>query len=214
MPCRKMERNVRRNMDNPYEVLGIREGASDEEIKAAYKELVKKYHPDRYQNNPLADLAEEKLREVNEAYDYLMKTRSTGSSYGNSGFGGGFGGNGGANRASGAEYQQIRRALDANDIVGAEAMLSRIGVRDAEWVFLDGMVDYKKGWYDQAVAKIQQACNMNPSNGEYQRSLNMIMNQNMAYRQNSMNRGYRSSGDDLLCSACQCYICGDCIGCW
>ena len=96
MPCRKMERNVRRNMDNPYEVLGIREGASDEEIKAAYKELVKKYHPDRYQNNPLADLAEEKLREVNEAYDYLMKTRSTGSSYGNSGFGGGFGGNGGS----------------------------------------------------------------------------------------------------------------------
>ena len=58
---------------NPYEVLGVSEGASEEEIKKAYKELVKKYHPDRYQNNPLSDLAEEKLQEINEAYDMLMK---------------------------------------------------------------------------------------------------------------------------------------------
>lgn len=58
---------------NPYEVLGVSENASEEEIKRAYKKLVKKYHPDRYQNNPLADLAEEKLQEVNEAYDMLMK---------------------------------------------------------------------------------------------------------------------------------------------
>ena len=58
---------------DPYEVLGVRQGASEEEIKAAYKELVKKYHPDKYQNNPLSDLAEEKLQEVNEAYDMLME---------------------------------------------------------------------------------------------------------------------------------------------
>ena len=59
---------------NPYKVLGIKEGASYDEIKRAYRELAKKYHPDRYQNNPLADLAEEKMREINEAYDALMKT--------------------------------------------------------------------------------------------------------------------------------------------
>ena len=53
---------------NPYEVLGIKENATDEEIKAAYKELVKKYHPDKYIDNPLADLAEQKMQEINEAY--------------------------------------------------------------------------------------------------------------------------------------------------
>ena len=62
---------------NPYEVLGIKPGASEEEIKAAYKELVKKYHPDKYIDNPLADLAEKKLQEVNEAYDMLMKNSTT-----------------------------------------------------------------------------------------------------------------------------------------
>jgi curved DNA-binding protein CbpA len=54
-------------MGNPYEILGVKESATDEEIKAAYKVMVKKYHPDRHANNPLEDLAEEKLRQVNMA---------------------------------------------------------------------------------------------------------------------------------------------------
>lgn len=57
------------NMKNPYEVLGIKEGASEEEIRKAYKDLVRKYHPDKYANNPLSDLAEEKMKEINEAYN-------------------------------------------------------------------------------------------------------------------------------------------------
>ena len=65
-------REKRRKMvSDPYEVLGVRQGASEAEIKEAYRNLVKKYHPDKYQGNPLAGLAEEKLREVNEAYEML-----------------------------------------------------------------------------------------------------------------------------------------------
>ena len=59
-------------MKDPYKVLGIPTNASEAQIKEAYRELAKKYHPDKYQDNPLSELAEEKFQEVNEAYDMLM----------------------------------------------------------------------------------------------------------------------------------------------
>lgn len=65
-------------MTNPYEVLGISQNASDEEVKRAYKEMSKKYHPDAYVNNPLADLAEDKFKEVQEAYTQIMNERAHG----------------------------------------------------------------------------------------------------------------------------------------
>lgn len=96
---------------NPYEILGVSENASEAEIKKAYKDLVKKYHPDKYQNNPLADLAEEKLQEVNEAYDMIMKGKAGG------GYGGGY--NGGGNYG-GDDFMQVRRHIDAGNLKAAE----------------------------------------------------------------------------------------------
>ena len=63
---------------NPYEVLGVPQSASDDEVKKAYRDLSRKYHPDANVNNPLADLAEEKFKEVQEAYDMIMKQRAQG----------------------------------------------------------------------------------------------------------------------------------------
>ena len=146
---------------DPYEVLGVRQGASEEEIRAAYKELVKKYHPDKYQNNPLSDLAEEKLQEVNEAYDMLMKVRNSGG-YSSGGYG-----QAQNRRTSTPEFSQERRNIDAGNLQGAEEILNRIQNRNAEWMFLSGMLSYRKGWYDDAVSKVQQAVNMDPGNPEY-----------------------------------------------
>ena len=68
-------------MRDPYEVLGVSPDASDDEVKRSYRDLARKYHPDNYQNNPLADLAEEKMKEINEAYDAITRTRSGGGAY-------------------------------------------------------------------------------------------------------------------------------------
>lgn len=197
---------------DPYEVLGIRKDASDEEIKAAYKELVRKYHPDKYQNNPLSDLAEEKLQEVNEAYDLLMKNRGAGSSYGGGSYNNG--GNNGYSQNNGpSDFNQVRRNIDNGNLAAAEAMLNRSNTRNAEWFFLSGMVSYRKGWYDDAINKIQQACNMDPYNQEYSRALGQLMNVGNNYR----NTAYGNGGgnmNDAFCQALQCYCCADfCCDC-
>lgn len=180
---------------NPYEVLGVPENASDEEIKKAYKELVKKYHPDKYQNNPLADLAEEKLQEINEAYDTIMK----GS------------GNGSRNNSGTASFDsmKVRRCIDAGNLAVAEQILNSTSDRSAEWFFLSGMLSYRKGWYDDATSKLQTATDMDPSNIEYSQAYGRIINMGRQYQAQSFGRGYRNN-DDLCCQALQCYICADC----
>lgn len=195
-------------MKNPYEVLGVRQNASQDEIRAAYKELVKKYHPDRYQNNPLADLAQEKLQEINEAYDTLTKNGN--GNYSNFNNNASYQSTGTHQNTPTQEFMEIRRYLDLGNLSAAEQMLAQISNRNAEWFFLSGILSYRKGWYDDASSKIKTAVSMDPSNFEYQRALNSIMNAGQAYRNVSYGKGY-SSNDDLLCKLFQCYVCTDCL---
>lgn len=203
-------------MRNPYEVLEIKEGASEEEIKKAYRELVKKYHPDQYQDNPLSKLAEEKLREINEAYDYLMK--STGGP-GREAKYSGYGSNqsyGGSNEFSG----KVRTLINNGNISAAESMLDSLGDRNAEWHFLKGLVFLKKGWYNEGHSLVETAANMDPNNFEYRETLNRLNMSGQAYRGNAFGRGYGSGPS--FCDMCMCAWCtdsccecggGDLIGC-
>jgi molecular chaperone DnaJ len=190
---------------NPYEVLGIREGANEEEIRVAYKNLVKKYHPDQYANNPLSDLAEEKLKEINEAYDYLTKNKGNNNYRGQSS-------NNQANQQyndnSSNVFMQIRSMIERGNISQADQMLESISNRNAEWNFLKGIIFLRKGWYDQAYQYIQVAVNLNPANAEYRSALNNLSFRNRAYRDVGANRGYRN--DTSFCEVCQCLICSDC----
>ena len=198
-------------MNNPYEVLGVKPGASEAEIKAAYKELVKKYHPDKYQNNPLADLAEEKLQEVNEAYDALMKNRGTQGGYRSSASG-----RSGQTSSNAAGYYAVRQALDRNDLSGAEQMLVNSPNRDAEWFFLSGVLSYKKGWIDDAMSNVRQAIDMDPNNFEYQQVFQQMRAAGTMYRGRSNAQGYDQNRNNDCCSdCCTFYLCTSCISpCW
>ena len=147
-------------MSDPYSVLGVKPDASDDEIKRAYRELARKYHPDNYQNNPLADLAEEKMKEINEAYDTITKMRAGGGGYQSGGHqGGGYQG-GYQQQYSGQGaglYNQIRQAINVGDLSRAEQLLRTAPNQDAEWHFLSGSLAYRKGWLDEATQHIQIA---------------------------------------------------------
>lgn len=190
-------------MKNPYDVLGIREGASEDEIKRAYREMVKKYHPDQYQDNPLSRLAEEKLREINEAYDYLMKNAAQrqDASYARNSRSGNWG--------SSDYFNQVKSHINNGRVDTAEDMLDNSGSRPAEWYYLKGLIFMRKGWYDEAYTHIQRAVNMDPSNYEYRSALNRMNASNSAYRTSSFNRGYNRLEPDL-CTICQCLWCSDC----
>ncbi|MDD4422554.1 MAG: DnaJ domain-containing protein, partial [Eubacteriales bacterium] len=152
-------------MTDPYRVLNINSNATDEEVKQAYRKLAKRYHPDNYINNELADLAAEKMKEINAAYDEINRLRSEGVPGG--GFSGGAGFSGGE---SGSDvYSRIRILLNSRRINEAEVLLQRISVaeRNAEWHFLNGLVLYNKGWLQDARVEVETACRLDPYNAEY-----------------------------------------------
>ena len=182
---------------NPYEVLGVRENASDEEIKKAYRTLVKKYHPDRYTDNPLKDLADEKLREINQAYDSIMNNKGRKRS-------GGYD----SSQKSG-DFQEVRDLINRRNFREADQILRASTNRTAEWHFLMGVIFMNQGWYDQAYSYVEKAVTMEPSNPEYTNVYNQLKARSGNYRTNVYNRGYRSSGNDL-CNVCSCLICSDC----
>lgn len=180
-------------MKNPYEVLGLTQGASLDEVKKAYRELAKKYHPDQYTSNPLRELAEEKMREINEAYETICKNPNYNSSSSN------------FSNSSNYSYSEIRNDLSSGRYQNAEAKLNSISMRDAEWNFLYGVMLMKKGWHDSAYSYIQTACSLDPNNIEYRQTLNSFGQRTTNYSNNY----YRRNDRDDLCDCCIKLWCAD-----
>lgn len=193
---------------DPYKVLGVTPQTSDDDVKRAYRELARKYHPDNYVNNPLADLAEARMKEINEAYDMIMSERSgrgaggQQSSYGRNTYSARQSAYSGPNAAL---YSQVRQAINQGNLGLAEQLLQRSTARDAEWFYLMGTVYYRKGWYDEAMRAYTQACQMDPSNMEYRTALNNL-NMSGGYG------GYRPMQEANACDMCmQLAICNCCM---
>ena len=196
-------------MTDPYKILGVSRDATDDEIKKAYRELAKKYHPDNYQDSGIAELAAEKMKQLNEAYDSILKERQ--------------GGGGSSSHSGGAStYPQIRRMINEGRYSEAELNLDAINStgRNAEWHYLKAILLLHRGWVYDALNHVDLACSMDPSNEEY-RQLKM----NLQRGAGAYGRTYRTqtgasecSGCDmcstLLCADCLCECCGgDLIRC-
>ena len=194
-------------MNDPYKILGVPEDASDEEIKKAYRELARKYHPDNYHDNPLEDLAQEKMKEINAAYEQITKERAsgrrTGGAYGGGSYGYGgyqsYSGYGSSQSYSGQSsvLQQARIAINTGNISRAEALLANYSDHNAEWNFLKGVVCYRRGWMDEALRYYRTAVQMDPGNAEYRQALD--------YMEGTDDTAYRPGGSfGTLCSGNPC----------
>ena len=200
-------------MNDPYQVLGVSRTATDEEIKKAYRDLARKYHPDNYHDSPLADLAQEKMKEINAAYEVITKERSgRGRSAGStqqSGYGGyGYGGQ--SYSGSATVLQQVRYAIQLGDLNRAEVLLANYSDHNAEWNFLKGAVCYRRGWMDEAKRYYQTACQMDPGNAEYRQALDYMENgPRQAYTPGGTVFGTELCGSNLcLPLCCMWSLCG------
>lgn len=196
-------------MRDPYQVLGVPSTATDEEVKKAYRDLARKYHPDNYHDNPLADLAQERMKEINEAYEAVQSQRKAARAGGYSGGYGGYqAGYQSGYQSGGSQYQRIRMAISQGNLNLAEELLNAMTDHDAEWSFLKGAICYRRGWLDEARRYYQNAVNMDPDNQEYQRALDIAEGRSTAYRPegyDNVTTGTCGNGDCLrLCGATLC----------
>ena len=242
---------------NPYRVLGVSPTDDDETIKRSYRELARKYHPDRYRDSDLADLAGEKMSEINAAYEEIMHERSGGAPAGGNtrdtadrgprrpyegeyrepgdnawrdergtreerrerrrhreepphDFGGADASYNAQNYSAEArsKFTLIRNCINSGNISEAERLLDEVDAADrgAEWVFLTGCVQLRKGFYVDAEHSFEEAYRMEPTNNEY-----WTFKERMHDKARGFGGGYETRGGGCsACDICSSLICADC----
>ena len=207
-PKQKLTEEVN-ELKDPYSILGVSPSATDEEIKTAYRNLARKYHPDNYgDDNPLKDLANEKMQEINLAYEEIQRMRSSGSSNGQ---------NNGSYSYTGSTsgvFYEIRTLINSRRFNEAGKRLSDIpdADRGAEWHYLYSVILMHRGYVNDAMRELETACNMDPSNMEYQHAKEMFNTSSRGYGSTYYGGGYRRrSAEDDACDCCLNLMCMDCL---
>ena len=194
------------------EILGLSQDAGEDDVKRAYKELALKYNADHYDAGPLRDEAEQKMNELNQAFDVLMSYLRTGTQPASSG-----------PRADApsptppARYASIRQLINSGHIDEALTQLASIpdGSNNAEWNFLMGSAYYYKGWLGEALRYFQEACRLDPANAEYRAALRNLTNREQGDMPGTpyVQQDPGSAAIDCACNTCTLMCCLDmCCG--
>ena len=216
-----------------YKVLGLERGASEDEVKAAYRSLAQKYNPENYEAGPLRQDAEQKMDELNQAFDQVMSELRTGSNVQQPGQPGQTAENPNANPYAQQQpnytqntqtdrnfSNQIRAMIGQGRLDEALSALQAQPpeARDAEWHFLMGSAYYYKGWLSQALEFFQQACRLAPTNREYAAALHNLQNSANGQMPGNPYGNYGNAQVNAVgcncCDMCTAMMCMDmCCGC-
>ena len=223
-------------MTDPYSVLGVSRSASMDEIKKAYRNLSRKYHPDANINNPNKAQAEEKFKQVQQAYQQIVYEKEHGEGtynrqgqqsyggYSSGGYGQGYG-YGSPFEEFFRQYQQRQSAPFGDDVElqaalnyinnghYSEAMtaLNNSSNRSAAWYYLHAMANAGLGNNINAKEDARRACEMEPGNARYAQLLRQLESGNAWYGQRQQQSGYDMSncgrGGASLCPLCLMSMC-------
>lgn len=164
-------------MTDPYQVLGVSHSASDDEIKKAYRTLSRKYHPDANINNPNKAQAEEMFKQVQQAYDQIIKERQQGYT---GGYESGYSNAGGGSYQNQSSYRQTSQQ-DSPQMQAAASYINNrrfeealhvlnsmtSSERDAKWYYYSAVANQGVGNNATAIEHIRRAVQLEPSNMRY-----------------------------------------------
>ena len=196
---------------DPYQVLGVSRDASDDEVKKAYRNLSRKYHPDANINNPNKAQAEEMFKKVQAAYDQIMKGSSHYGGY--SGGFGGFGGFGASDREEEPRMQAARNFINSGHYQEACNVLNSIQERNARWYYYSAIANSGIGNQINALEYARKAVQMEPGNAEYRQLVSRLENNGRWYADRGTQYGFGTDGrsnclSDLCCCMCASSMCG------
>lgn len=203
-------------MVNPYEVLGVPKNASMDEIKKAYRKLSRLYHPDANINNPNKKQAEEKFKQVQEAYNQIIAARERGETGGYGGFYGQSGQTSYGNDEEAIKMQAAANYINSRHFREALNVLNGMGVRNAQWYYMRAVAHAGLGSNVNALEDAREALRRDPQNARYRMLVSQLESGGQWYQTMGSGYGYERPDENmgnccwqcllanLLCNCCCC----------
>lgn len=197
-------------MKENYELFGLDETASDEEIKERYSQLKKKYNEQRWQDGEAGNEATKMLDKLDSAYLDIMNDRRERSR---------------DEKKSGGVLEEIASDIKNGDIVGAQKKLDDCNERGAEWHYLQSVVFYRKSWMNESKKQLEIAMQLDPSNGKYKDAYDRLTSRmnyhdKSAYNSDAQGQGQSvnpeaeqmgGTGCSQAMECCYTYLCINCM---